>query len=57
MPVEAEAWEYCTKHLYKAENVGLGYNIDDEEWEDIILKSNIKVEFEHYEFHDEIEDI
>ena len=47
LPVDAEAGGTCTRHLYKAENVGFGYD-GRADWGDIILKGNIKIEFEDY---------
>ena len=42
MPIEAEAGGTCTKHLYKADNVGLGYNGSDD-LEDKPLKATFKL--------------
>ena len=40
LPVDAVAGGYCTRHLYKAESVGLGWD-NSSKWGKIIVKSNI----------------
>ena len=39
LPVDAVAGGYCTRHLYKAESVGLGYE-NSGSWGNIVLRSN-----------------